>query len=55
MGSGELSKLEHQGGQEKFIQGKQNWMCCSLLSWKALWYFKNQGGFLNMVFKALSD
>lgn len=53
MGSGDLSKLKHQGGQEKFIQGKQGWMCYSLLSWKALWCFKNQGGFLNMALPKL--
>lgn len=53
MGSGELSKLEHQGGLQKFIQGKQSGMYCSLLGWKALWCFKNQGGFLNMVLSKL--
>jgi len=53
MVSGELSELEHQGGQEKFIQGERSWMCCSLLSWKALWCFRNEGGFLNTVLSKL--
>lgn len=56
MESDELNKLEHQGGQKKIIQGKQSWMCCSLLSWKALRCFKNQGAFCKHgVTKALSD